>query len=108
MNARTFMRHRKGIMRLDTERQQKRAMDHLLRKSKAAIIVVNGKVVGWRMKDGTMVCAKTRFQTQERADIELERIAERAPPGSHIPIRAYACPQCRGFHLTSQQKSEAA
>lgn len=48
-------------------------------------------------------CGKQRFATGAQARAALARIrkhGDRGPDG-HKPSRPYACPFCRGWHLTS-------
>lgn len=49
---------------------------------------------------------KRRYDTLEAANHKLDRIDAERPrkPGRKLPIRAYRCPLCRGWHLTSQAK----
>lgn len=54
-----------------------------------------------------MACQnKKRFDTLEAANHKLDRIEAERPrrPGRKLPIRAYPCPFCNGWHLTSQAK----
>lgn len=47
---------------------------------------------------------KTRYPSRVVAERELERIQARGPLDGQVvflPVRAYRCPGCRGFHLTS-------
>lgn len=48
------------------------------------------------------VCVKRRYRTKQMANAALDVIEEkRNPVGSKRPIRAYRCPFCHGWHLTS-------
>jgi hypothetical protein len=85
-----------------SSKRQRKAREALVHRSGAASIVSRNKVVGWRMRDGSVVCAKHRYATCESADHDLERIA-RVATHKHIPVRVYLCPECHGFHLTSRQ-----
>ncbi|HEV2680935.1 MAG TPA: hypothetical protein VGV14_10585 [Rhodanobacter sp.] len=68
----------------------------------AAYVIAHGKIAGYRMPDGSMVCRKRRFPHMVAATAELRSIAA-VSKHSHIPVRAYACPDCKGFHLTSSE-----
>lgn len=52
-------------------------------------------------------CGKTRFPTASAAASELALIARYGDNGGRIPIRAYACPDCGGWHLTSWNSPDA-
>ncbi|HKY46171.1 MAG TPA: hypothetical protein VJM50_23975 [Pyrinomonadaceae bacterium] len=67
----------------------------------AAIVVANHKVIGYRMTDGSVACLKRRYLTATDAELDLSRIKAKANHG-HIPVRAYRCQWCAGFHLTSR------
>lgn len=47
-------------------------------------------------------CHKTRYANETEANNDLEKI-KRTSTRSSIPIRAYFCPICSNWHLTSQQ-----
>lgn len=49
-------------------------------------------------------CAKRRYPTMEAANDKLDRIERERPrrPGRKLPIRAYKCRRCGGWHLTSR------
>lgn len=48
---------------------------------------------------------KRRFRSKLDAQMALARIRGRTENESHdIPTRAYRCPHCKGWHLTSQPK----
>ena len=54
-------------------------------------------------------CGKTRYRDQLAAQIALARIARHDERRATAPFRAYPCPHCHGWHLTSQeQKTERA
>lgn len=59
-----------------------------------------------------MECQKTKFRTKQDADINIAQIKRRtigslANPETprKIPMRAYLCPDCGSWHLTSKLKS---
>jgi hypothetical protein len=103
MNASRFQDMRRGINRefRDNPGKAAKAFAHLVRRSGATTIIINHRIIGWRMKTGEIVCAKKRFANEEQAVGKIEIIADNDPAG-HVPIRAYACAECRGWHLTSQ------
>lgn len=99
MQRHTFARHLGRIQ--GKSKHQRKAREALVRRARAAHIIVGGKVIGWRLPDGSVVCVKRRYSTREAAAVDLARIT-RVATHAHIPVRAYACPYCRGFHLTSK------
>ncbi|WP_441253659.1 hypothetical protein [Bradyrhizobium sp. 613_E4_N2_2] len=82
-------------------KHRRKALAALVRRSGAASILSHNRVVGWRMRDGSVVCAKHRYASHESAAVDLARITHVATH-KHIPVRVYPCPSCRGFHLTSK------
>ena len=93
--ARIECSHRRGA---GFRRKATRALG---KRAGAAIIIPQGRRVGFRMTDGSVVCHKQRFRTTESAVAELERIAHHASH-AYIPVRAYRCEWCGGWHLTSR------
>lgn len=104
MNAGEFARRRARIEGEHGRRRgyASRALKALIREAGAAIIIRNGKVVGWRMPNGQEVCKKRRYRTEPEAMLELANV-RRDPKTPHIPCRVYLCPHCSGWHLTSQR-----
>ena len=54
-----------------------------------------------------MKCTKVTFDTPEKANTEIRRIAENVynkPWKSKTPVRSYKCGFCSGYHITSQVK----
>lgn len=103
MNGAQFARARALVERKPmTARRRRRALAHLVREARAAVVIVGGKEVGFRTPDGFVVCVKRRHATMEAAQAELDDI-HRFPTsrGAHVPVRAYHCPACKGWHLTS-------
>lgn len=45
-------------------------------------------------------CHKTWFRSEEHANKILDKIL-RDPKTVRVPCRAYQCPKCSGWHLTS-------
>lgn len=82
-------------------RSYKAALRHLVQRSKAVIVVANNKIIGYRMTDGSVSCLKRRYQNSIDAELDLARIHAKANHG-HIPVRAYRCEWCHGWHLTSR------
>lgn len=78
-------------------------MRYLVRRLRGVPIVANGKLIGHRFPDGSVACVKRRFRALALALLELERIAH-TDHGPHIPVRAYRCEWCFGWHLTSQAR----
>lgn len=104
MNAAEFARRRAKIERnaAGRRRYRERAMRHLVREARAALVIIENKFVGYRLPNGQLVCAKERYRTDEQAHQAMERIASRNMDGHRVPVRAYVCPWCSGWHLTSQ------
>lgn len=90
-----FNRHGKGFRR--------KALRALVKRAGAAFIVPNGRRIGYRLPDGSVACEKQRFRTEDAANAELRRIAFHASH-AYIPVRAYRCEWCDGFHLTSRAR----
>jgi hypothetical protein len=67
----------------------------------AAAIIEGNRVVGYRMRDGSVACVKVRYRDEVEAKLDLLRIAA-APNHGHKPIRVYRCPWCAGWHSTSR------
>lgn len=89
------------------ERQQgqctsdrRRVLQRLVRQAGAAYIITHGKITGYRLPDGSVVCRKKRYQSAQTAATDLQQIAF-TTRHAHIPVRAYPCDRCHGFHLTS-------
>jgi len=54
-------------------------------------------------------CGKTRYvnsSTAQAALVVIARYGDRDPDG-RIPVRAYPCPECEGWHLTSWPTPDA-
>lgn len=82
-------------------------MRALARRAGAAIILPNGRHVGYRLPDGSVACAKHRYRDEVAAQMELARIRRDAVRG-YVPVRAYRCEWCDGWHLTSRPASGGA
>ena len=54
-----------------------------------------------------MTCAKRRYRDEIAAKLALARITAHGEAREKTPQRAYRCPACRGWHLTSQSKVSA-
>lgn len=105
MRASDFARQRARIIQRARGRQDfaDKAMTHLARDASATPLHVHGRIVAWVMPDGGVVCIKERLRDGHQAFAELERIALHTAPSHRIPIRAYRCAFCGGWHLTSQE-----
>jgi hypothetical protein len=104
MHASEFARKRAKIERRagGSTAFYRKAMGHLVREAQAVEIAIRGQVVGWELPDGGVVCAKIRYREEVAAQLELLRIAKFGQ--GKVPVRAYRCCYCGGFHLTSQAK----
>lgn len=86
-----------------SERWRKRATRHLVEHAGCRVIAYGSKVLRYQLASGECVCVKERYRTEGAANDDLFNIARR--PGAHLkPVRAYLCPHCSGFHLTSQAR----
>ena len=103
MKASDFARKRALIQRRAGDRAAflHRAMDHLIREARATVVRDGRRVVGWRMPDGSVACVKFRYRGLEDAQAELDRIAA-YQARAYVPVRAYSCVNCGGWHLTSK------
>ena len=107
MNGNQFARQRALIsQRIRTPAGQRKALQHLVRQAHATPLLVRGKRVAFVLPDGFVSCEKRRYNSAKDAQDDLgniERYAKRHP-NQRLPIRAYQCPHCHGWHLTSQHK----
>lgn len=108
MNAATFARHRARIAHQHHGRGRKysRALAHLVRDAGAALVVMNRKVVGYRLPNGEMVCVKERYRDQAEAAAAMARIQADIEAGKRAPVRVYPCQHCHGWHTTSQLRND--
>lgn len=105
MNAERFAAMARKIERrlADEPRRQREAIKRMARQAGAVQVIASGKVVGFRLRDGSMVCRKRRYRDEVAARIDMARIA--ATSGAkRVPVRAYHCPHCAGWHTTSQRE----
>lgn len=105
MRASEFARRRARIIGRARGRQAftDKAMERLARDAEATPLQAQGRIVAWALPTGAVVCVKERLRDGHQAFAELERIALQSPPWQHIPMRAYRCAFCEGWHLTSQE-----
>lgn len=104
MNAGQFAKRRARIEHDAWHRGQRfasKALAALVREAGAIRIVIFGRQTGWRLPGGQIVCLKHRFPSELDAQTALVGIQE-CPRTRKIPGRAYQCPHCNGWHLTSQ------
>lgn len=108
MSAGEFAR-RRGLIEFDRGERYKprghafkrKAVRALAKRAGAALLIPNGRRVGYRMPDGSVACEKQRYRDVCVALTELERIGRHASH-AYVPIRAYQCEWCGGWHLTSK------
>lgn len=106
MNAGRFERDRLRIEEQSRGRSKewrKRAMRHLVDDAGAEVVSTGSRVIAYRLPSGKQVCHKSKFKTEHQALETLRQIAEE-PQNRKKPVRAYACYQCGGWHLTSRPK----
>lgn len=103
MNADRFAQMARKIERrlANEPRRQREAIKRMARKAGAVQVIVGGKIVGFRLRDGSMVCRKRRYRDEVEARIDMARIAATSA-AKRVPVRAYHCPYCSGWHTTSQ------
>ncbi|QJB21786.1 hypothetical protein XccvBFoX1_gp47 [Xanthomonas phage FoX1] len=77
------------------------ATRQLVSRNGAAAIIEGHKVIGYRMRDGSVACLKLRYYTAQDGHTEMARIREGANH-KYLPVRVYHCPWCDGYHLTSR------
>lgn len=58
----------------------------------------------WQDVAAAMTCVKRRFRDEIAAKLALARIEKGADVREKAPRRAYRCPACHGWHLTSRGK----
>lgn len=103
MNSRNFA---SKVGRIDHEyglqsRMGKKVLQRLVDRVGAAHIINQGRIAGWRLPNGQVVCRKRRYPSEDVANVELQLIVHRSRRHK-VPVRAYSCPTCLGFHLTSK------
>jgi hypothetical protein len=104
MNATQFAR-RRGRIEHQNDRPHSwrvKAMRQLVNEAHAIVVIAGRRVIGWKLPDGQVVCAKARFISAEAADRQLQQIARTDGIRPKRPVRVYACPFCAGWHMTSQ------
>lgn len=103
MHARQFTRERHRIERQagGKQRHADAALRHLVRRTGAIAVIANHRIVGYRMRDGSVACMKQRYRTFIDAQQDLTRI-QRIARHTHVPVHVYRCQWCAGFHLTSR------
>lgn len=80
---------------------RRKALRALAKRAGAALILPRGKFVGYRMPNGSVACLKERYRSAESADLVLCCVAMHSTH-QHVPVRAYRCEWCGGYHLTSR------
>lgn len=106
MGASRYQRDMKRILQEAEGRShgwKKRALRRMRSEQDLVEVRLAGRVVGMRQRDSDLViCQKKSFHDEDAA---LASIAQSAlMPGIHKrPARAYHCPHCGYWHLTSQR-----
>jgi hypothetical protein len=78
-----------------------RAMQKLIREASAVVVMSAGRVIGWQMQNGQIVCFKQRYRNEDQAALNLAMIRA-SSCRDVLPQRAYYCPTCNGWHLSSR------
>lgn len=107
MNAAAFIRRRARIRHQYHGNRRKRELEHLVRDARCILIVRERRIVGYRLPCGEIVCVKERYSTEAEAQKMMQQINVTNHNDHRVPHRAYQCPACRGWHLTSQQRVSA-
>lgn len=104
MRASKFQDLRRSIERQfhDQPSKVRRALNHLVMRNALATIVMDRRVIGWRMSTGEIVCVKARYSTEQLALKSMSHIVSLQDSG-RIPVRVYQCDYCLGWHMTSQK-----
>jgi hypothetical protein len=55
----------------------------------------------------TVRCRKTRYRDELAALFAIDRIANKGRDTGVRPVRAYRCPNCRAWHITSQPNNNS-
>lgn len=86
------------------ERHQRKALAHLAREAGARPIRgPRGQVIAHILRDGFVACEKRRYPDAETAQAELDGVrAFGHLQQGKMPVRAYPCGLCRGWHVTSR------
>lgn len=103
MNAGEFAKRRARIEGAHDRRKgyMGKAMAALIREARATLVMVEGRLVAWKLPNGQTVCKKRRYRTEPEAMLVLEGVIQ-CPRTAKVPARFYLCPWCEGWHLTSQ------
>lgn len=105
MTGRDFARRRARIMQRGRgAAHERKALAHLAREAGAvAFYSPGGKLQGHVMPDGFVVCEKRRYPDLAAAQRELTGARAFAHlQENRIPVRAYPCNCCGGWHLSSK------
>lgn len=101
-SADEFDRSRGRIAVADRSAEWKRrAMRHLIRQSGAVEHYAGSRMIGYRMPRGDISCLKLRFSNEAAAMKNLEDCMSLSDVDRRRERRAYRCPECKGWHLTS-------
>jgi len=88
-------------------KRYRKEMAHLIRDAGAVPVVIARKIAGYRLKCGKIVCVKERFRTELAALHTMKMIHDTNHNQHRVPVRAYYCSYCFGWHLTSQERNAA-
>lgn len=105
MNAGDFARRRALIMRRGRgAKHERKALAHLARDAGAVPVYVGHRLVGHQLPNGSTVCELRRYADATAAHDELANVRAFAHfhQGKRLPVRAYECPHCGGWHVTAQ------
>lgn len=105
MNAGEFIKRRAKIEHARTRPNwwHRRAIAALIREAGAVPVVSGRRVIAYQLASGETVCAKQRFKDEPAAARTLQMIHNEHQPRTNVPVRAYPCAHCKGWHITSMK-----
>ncbi len=80
---------------------KRRALKQLVRESGAVEHYAGNRMIGYRLPRGDVSCLKLRFSTELAASRNLDDCLSLSSVERRNERRAYRCPECKGWHLTS-------
>lgn len=100
LRKRAIIEHASGATRKHAWRVK--ALAKLVREARAVVVVSAHRVIGYQLPNGQVACLKHRFKNDIDANDSLAQIQAELDGRDMKPQRAYPCPHCHGWHLTSR------